>query len=95
MNRIADSWETLFNELAAFLLRDFGSRIRGFRQAKRQSIVRSFIAKPGRIRIERERITVVPDPSPFHVALRISGFDEPADAPWMGGRRIEFVLADL
>jgi hypothetical protein len=92
----AESWHGAFERLAGTLLRDFGLRIRGFRQAARQGIVRSFIARPGRIRIERERLVVIPAPNPFHVALHVSGLDETVDAAnWLGGRRIEFDLGDV
>jgi hypothetical protein len=92
----AESWHGTFDRLAGLLLHDFGSHIRGFRQATRQSIMRTFIARAGRIRIEPERIVVFPGPSPFHVALHISGFDQPVEPTlWMGGRRIEFELGDL
>jgi hypothetical protein len=96
VDEAAKTWEATFDRLADALLRDFASRIRGFRQAKRQGIVRSFIARPGRIRIEPERVVVFPGPSPFYVALHISGMDEPIEAvSWMGGRRLEFELGDL
>jgi len=92
----AENWHSAFERLAGALLREFAARIRGFRQATRQGIVRSFIARPGRIRIEAGRIVVFPAPSPFYVALRISGMDAPADPPvGLGGRRMEFELGDL
>jgi hypothetical protein len=92
----AESWEATFALLAETLLRDFAARIRGFRQATRQNIVRSFLARPGTIRVEDERIVVFPDPSPFHVALHIAGMDGTVEASlWLGGRPIEFHLADL
>jgi hypothetical protein len=95
-NDAAENWEATFELLAGTLLRDFAARIRGFRQATRRSIVRSFVARPGRIRIEEERIVVFLDPSPFHVALHIAGMDGAVEPSlWLGGRRIEFDLADL
>jgi hypothetical protein len=96
VDEAAETWESTFERLAGSLLRDFASRIRGFRQATRQGIVRSFIARPGRIRIEPEHVVVFPGPSPFHVALHISGMDAPIEAvSWLGGRRLEFELGDL
>jgi hypothetical protein len=92
----ADNWAAAFDLLAANLLQNFGSRIRGFRQASRHGIVRTFLARPGRIRIEPERLVVFPAPNPFHVALHIAGIDDPVpQAPWLGGRRLEFELGDL
>lgn len=92
----AESWASTFDRLAALLLEDFASRIRGFRQATRQTVVRSFIARPGRIRVERERVVVYPSPNPFHVALHISGQDDPiASGVWIGGLRIDFELGAL
>lgn len=96
VEEMAESWRSTFDGLAGILLRDFAARIRGFRQATRQGIVRSFIARAGRIRIEAERIVVCPAPSPFSVALHISGMDAPVDpSMWLGGRRIEFELGEL
>jgi hypothetical protein len=90
------TWEATFERLAGPLLSDFASQIRGFRKSTRQSIVRSFIAQPGRIRIEPERIVVVLNASPFHVALHISGVDTPIESvSWLEGRRLEFELGDL
>jgi hypothetical protein len=96
VDQAAESWEDTFERLAETLLRTFASRIRGFRQATRQGIARSFIARPGRVRIEPERLVVFPAPSAFNVALHISGMDDPVDSSiWLGGRRIEFELGDL
>jgi len=92
----AVNWAATFDQLAETLLHSFASRIRGFRQATRQSIVRTFIAIPGRVRIEPDRIVVVPEPSPFHVALRIAGLDAPIEGvSWLRGRRLEFELGNL
>lgn len=92
----AGDWAGTFDLLAGNLLQSFGSRIRGFRQASRQGIVRSFIARPGRIRVEPERIVIFPASNPFHVALHIAGIDEPVEnVSWLGGRRLEFELGDL
>lgn len=92
----AETWELTFERLADALLRDFASQIRGFRQATRQGIVRSFIARRGRIRIDPQRILVSPGPSPFNVALHVSGMDAPIEAgSWLGRRRVEFELGDL
>jgi hypothetical protein len=96
VDNMAETWEGTFERLAETLLRTFASRIRGFRQATQQGIVRSFIARPGRIRIDPERLVVFPVPSPFNVALHISGMDDPVDSSIsLGGRRIEFELGEL
>jgi hypothetical protein len=92
----ANQWKDTVDFLTGNLLQNFASRIRGFRQASQQGIVRSFIARPGCIRIETERLVVFPAPSPFHVALHIAGIDEPIErVTWLGGRRLEFELGDL
>jgi len=96
VDQAAESWEGTFERLAETLLRTFASRIRGFRQASRPGIVRCFIARPGRVRIEPERLVVFPAPSPYNVALHISGMDDPVDSSiWLGRRRIDFELGDL
>ena len=92
----ASDWQSTFNLLATELVRDFASRVRGFRQATPQAVVRSFIAQPGRIRIEPNRMLVFPDTSPFHVALHISGLVAPIESvSWLEGRCLEFELGDL
>jgi hypothetical protein len=96
VDQAAESWETTFERLAEALLRIFASRIRGFRQATRQGIVRSFIARPGRVRIEPEHLVIFPAPSPYNVALHISGMDDPVESSaWLGRRRIVFEIGDL
>ncbi len=91
----AQDWQSTFDLLAEKLLREFAASVRGFRQAKRQAIVKSFIAQPGRIRVERERLVVVPSASPFHVALHVSGVDGAIESVSWLGRRLEFELGDL
>jgi hypothetical protein len=88
-------WQSIFDLLAAKLMREFAGQIRGFRQARR-STVRSFLARPGRIRIEPDQVVVFPGPSPFNVALHISGVDQPIhELSWLGGRRLVFELGDM
>ena len=83
-------------ERAGELVAALRLRIRGFREATFAAIVRQFIARPGRIRVDDERITVVLDPSPFHVALRISGIDQSvASLDWLGRRELNVVLEGL
>jgi hypothetical protein len=96
VDEAAESWQGTFEPLAETLLRTFSSRIRGFRQATRKGVVRSFIARPGRVRIEPDRLVVFLAPSPYNVALHISGMDDPVDSSmWLGGQRIEFQLGDM
>jgi hypothetical protein len=91
----AQDWQSTFDLLAEKLLREFATTVRGFRQATRQVIVKSFIARPGRIRVERDRLVVIPQASPYHVALHLSGLDTPiASVGWLGCR-LEFELGDL
>jgi hypothetical protein len=90
-----ENWTSTFDVLAESLIRSFAARIRGFRQASRQNIVRSFIYRPGRIRLEPQRVVVLPESSPFHVALHVSGMDAPLESvSWLDGRRLEFQLGD-
>jgi hypothetical protein len=90
------TWAATFDALASALVAHFGCLIRGFRQASRHAIVRGFLAQPGRIRVEKYRFAVYPDPHPFQVALHISSLDAPVEsASWLGGRRVEFRLEAL
>ncbi|MBV9759642.1 MAG: hypothetical protein JO340_03670 [Acidobacteriaceae bacterium] len=92
----AESWAETLDRLAVFLVEAFATRIRGFRQATRRTVLQSFIARPGRLRIERSRIVVFPAPNPFHVAVHLSGLDAPVEADrWIGGLAISFELGDL
>lgn len=92
----AQDWRSTFDLLAEKLVSEFAAGVRGFRQAKRQAIVKSFIALPGRIRVERERLVVIPHVSPYHVALHVSGLDAAIESVgWLDGRRLEFELGDL
>lgn len=91
-----ETWEATFNLLADALIQRFASNLRGFRQATRSGIVRTFLQRPGRIRIEDTRIVVAPEPSPYHVVLHIAGMDSPTGSlSWLGGRRLEFEMGDL
>ncbi len=90
------TWLSLFDLLADRLLREWALRVRGFRRARRAFLVRQFIAVPGRVGVEPERITVRLAPHPFQVALRVSGADQPLESvAWLGGRRLELVLEGL
>jgi hypothetical protein len=84
------------DQMAADAVREFGSRIRGFRKATRQAVVRQFLARAGRIRVDEERVFVILAPNPFHIALHISGMDGPVErVPWLGGKRVDFHLEGL
>jgi hypothetical protein len=92
----AATWDSTFDFLAGQIIRDFAIRVRGFREASRNFVVKSFLAVPGSIRVEETRILVRLDANPFHVALHISSMDEPLDGvSWLGGRRLEFQLEGL
>jgi hypothetical protein len=92
----AGNWSATFERLAETLLRSFASYVRGFLQATPQSVVSSFVLRPGRIRIEREAVVVAPDPNPFHVALHLSGMDAPVESvSSLGGRSLQFEMRDL
>jgi hypothetical protein len=93
---LASDWFKTFGQLGGFLLREFASRIRGFRNATPEFIVNTFLKQPGRIVIDDERIYVTLQPNPFHVALHLSGVDEPIDSvTWLGNRRLQFQLEGL
>jgi hypothetical protein len=92
----AATWDAVFDRLADVLIAEFAGTLRGFRQAVRASIVRTFLQRGGAIRIDGRCIVVVPDPSPYHVVLRIAGLDRPVESvSWLGGRRLEFEVGDL
>jgi hypothetical protein len=83
-------------QAAEEIIRAFTQRVAGFRKSSREALVRQLIAKPGRIRMEAERVLVVLEPSPFHIALHISGADAAiASVAWLGGRRLEYRLEGL
>ena len=93
---IAVDWTATFDVLAAKLIDEFGTRVRGFRQAPRPAIVRQFLRTPGRVQTSERVVSVLLASSPYHVALHISGMDDPlASVNWMGGRRLEFRLLGL
>lgn len=91
-----ESWAATIERLAAHLIRVFALRLRGFGEARRAFVVKQFLAIPGRIRIEEERIQVVLTPQPLHVVLRLAGMDATLESvTWLSGRRIEFYLEGL
>lgn len=91
----SESWEIVFERLAAALLKKFTEAIPGFRRSSPGSIVRTFLQRKGRIRIEEHRIVVEPEPSAFHVALHIASLDAAIPAvSWLGGRRLEFAIEE-
>lgn len=91
-----ETWESSFEVLASTLLHAFASGIRGFQRSSPAGIIRTFLQRKGRIRIEDERLLVQPDPSPFHVAMHIAGFDSPVSSvSWLDGRRLEFEVGEI
>ena len=96
LRRVLKADAAMFEQRADVLIRSFAEHLRGFRQASRASIVRTFIQRAGRIRMDDERIVVTPEDSPYQVALHIGGMDGPIDAlSWVGGRRLEFEVGNL
>jgi hypothetical protein len=90
------TWHALCARLGDYLVGQFASRIRGFRHSSRGFIVSRFLAVPGRILIEPERILVALDANPLWVAVHLSGADASVDDPtWMPTRRLEFELGGL
>lgn len=92
----ADSWTDALDSAASEMTRCFAGLVRGFRNSSRDAIVRQFLRIPGRVLIEPHRVLVVLDPSPWAVALRISGMDDPLQrVEWMSDRSAHFVLEGL
>lgn len=90
------TWPEALDRAATQFTRAFAACVRGFRKASRESAVKQFIRVPGRILVEEARIMVVLEPTPFAVALHLSGVDDTiAGIEWLGGRRVEFVLEGL
>ncbi len=91
-----ETWEEALDLAATELARSFAGRVRGFRQASRDAVVKQFIRLRGRVLVERSRLLVVLAPTPWAVALHLSGLDQPiAPAERMEYRRVEFVLEGL
>jgi hypothetical protein len=91
-----ETWAEALDHAAVELVRGFASRVRGFRKASHQAIVRQFIRLRGRILVEDARLLVVLEPSPFSVALHLSSMDDPLDGvEWLNQRRVDFVLEGL
>jgi hypothetical protein len=94
--KLASGWITTFDHLANDLIREFSSRLRGFRDAKPSFVIKTFISQPGRIFIDDKRILVILQSNPFHIALHISSMDEAVESvSWLAGRRLDFQLQDL
>jgi len=92
----SSSWAATFDRLTDQLIREFASRVRGFKQSSRPFVVKNFLALSGRIRVEDTRIAVTLASTPFHTAIHISGMDEPVEyLSWLGARRLEFQLEGL
>ncbi len=95
-NKTSRDWDTTFDLLASWMTKEFAARVRGFRKASAPFVVKSFFRQPGRICIDEKRILVILQHNPFHIALHLSGFDQPVESvSWLGGRRLEFQLEDL
>ena len=89
-------WTTTFDYLGNQIVREFASRVRGFRKASLAFVVNTFLKQTGRICIDDKRILVILEPNPFHVALHISSIDEPVESmSWLDHRRLEFQLEGL
>jgi hypothetical protein len=85
------SWLSCFVALGNQLIQEFTKHIRCFGKPSQSFVAKNFVALPGRIRIEENRLVVIFDSSPLHIVLHLSGLDNPVEAVgWLGGRRIEF-----
>jgi len=85
------TWQTCFDALGNYVIREFTEQIRCFGKPSRSFVVKNFVALPGRILIEENRLVVMFTSSPLHVVIHLSGLDYPIDpVGWLGWRRIEF-----
>ena len=92
----AADWPAALDAAADALALGLAARIRGFRGAGRELVVRHFLRVPGRILIEENELRIVLEPSPWSVALHISGADDPLDrVEWLRQRRVVYVLEGL
>ena len=92
----ASDWPAALDAAADALALGLAARIRGFRAAGRESIVRHFLRVPGRVLIGENELRIVLEPSPWSVALHISGADDPLDGvEWLRRRRVVYVLEGL
>jgi len=90
------AWEKTFAHLGDYLLREFASRVRGFRKATPAFVVNTFLKQGGRACIDDKRILVILQPNAFHVALHLSSVDEPVESvSWLDNLRLEFQLEGL
>jgi hypothetical protein len=93
---IFSDWTKTFEYLGNNILREFATRVRGFRKATPAFVVNTFLKQAGRICIDDKRIFVLLQANPFHVALHLSSVDEPVDSVgWLDNRRLEFQLEGL
>jgi hypothetical protein len=93
---LSQDWAATFDALAGRLIAEFGALVRGFRQAAREALVRQFLRTPGQVRLGERVVSVMLEPSPYHVALHLSGLDDSLPAVnWMGERCLEFRLLGL
>lgn len=89
-------WPAFLQQARAKLLRELGSRIRGFRQAQPDAVTRAFIKIPGRIEVTKDRIRVVLAATPYLVALHISGCDgDQPSIPWLVPRAVTLLLEGI
>ena len=89
-------WPAFLQQARAKLLRELGSRIRGFRQAQPDAISRAFIKIPGRIEVTKDQIRVVLAAAPYLVALHIAGCDgDQPTFPWLTPRAVTILLEGI
>jgi hypothetical protein len=92
----APEWQQIFEYTATRVTHSFAGRIRGYRKARRASIVRQFFRIPGRLHLSDRELVISLEPSAVHVAVHISGEDDTVlDPRWLDGRSIRFILEGL
>jgi hypothetical protein len=91
-----ETWPDALEDLATEISRSFTQRVRGFRLASRETVVKQFLRVRGRVLVEEQRLLVILDANPWAVALHVSGMDEALEGvEWLGRRRVDFVLEGL
>jgi hypothetical protein len=92
----AENWPEALDRAATELSLTFAGQVRGFRKASRDAVVKQFLRVRGRVLLQETRLLVVLEPTPWAVALHLSGMDAPLEkVEWLGQRRADFVLEGL
>ena len=89
-------WASLLAAAAIRLTTELAPRIRGFRRAPAATIAERFLRRDGLLTSTPESVRVALAPSPWNVALAVSGFAGELAAPrWLDHRPVILVLEGL